>query len=154
MITTEQTQTLPSPRDFPESDIVIYDGNCRFCVNQVRSLLRFDGRNRISFVSLHDPFVAEQFPDLSHDQLMEQMFLIRRQESDQHDKRLAGAAAIRYLTRRLPKLWIFAPLMHIPFTLPIWQWLYRQVAKRRYQIANRAGEVCDDDEACKLHMKS
>ena len=154
MTTTAKTQPLPSLRDFPQSDVVIYDGNCKFCTKQVRKLLRFDGKNRLSFVSLHDPIVAELFPDLSHDQLMEQMYVIPRSDSAQHDKRLAGAAAVRFLTCRLPKLWIFAPLMHIPFTLPIWQWLYRQVAKRRYRIANRAGEVCDDDGTCKLHMKS
>ena len=153
MTTTEQSELLPTPRDFPQSDIVVYDGNCQFCTNQVRNLLRFDGQNRLSFISLHDPLVAERFPDLSHDQLMEQMYLIPGPDSRQHEKRFAGAAAIRYLTVRLPKLWVFAPLLHIPFTLPIWQWLYRQVAQRRYQIANRTGEACDDESACKLHIK-
>ena len=153
-MTQKMAEALPSPRDLPASDIVIYDGKCSFCTNQVRNLLRFDGGQRLSFVSLHDPLVAEQFPDLSHDQLMEQMYLIPRVGSAQHDQRLGGAAAIRYLTCRLPMLWAFAPLIHIPFTMPIWQWLYRQVAKRRYRIANRAGEACDNDGTCKLHVKN
>jgi predicted DCC family thiol-disulfide oxidoreductase YuxK len=142
--------SLPSPQDHPRADIVIYDGKCVFCTRQVRQLLRLDGRQRLAFVSLHDPMVAASFPDLTHDQMMEQIYLIPH---DQPDRRLGGAAVIRYLTTRLPKLWVFAPLLHLPFSLPLWQWAYRQVAKRRYRIANKAGEACDDDGTCGLHFK-
>jgi predicted DCC family thiol-disulfide oxidoreductase YuxK len=40
--------------------------------------------------------------------------------------------------------------MHIPFSLPLWQWCYRQVAKRRYRIAGK--DACDGD-SCKVHYK-
>ena len=62
----------------------------------------------------------------------------------------AGAAAFRYLTTRLPRLFPLAPLMHLPFTLPIWKWGYRQVAKRRYL----AGKTTNcDDGSCAVHFK-
>lgn len=145
---------LPSPKDFPQADVVIYDGDCVFCSHQVKNLVRLDGKNRLAFISLHDEFVAEQFSDLSYDQLMEQIYLIPSAGKDGYtNQRLGGAAAIRYLTRRLPKLWLLAPLMHIPFTLPIWQWGYTQIAKRRYKIAGKSGPQCDENGSCELHFK-
>jgi predicted DCC family thiol-disulfide oxidoreductase YuxK len=99
---------------------------------------------RLSFVSLHDPLVAERYPDLSHEQLMEQMYLVT-----QSGHRYGGAAAFRYLTRRLPRLWVLAPLLHLPFSLPLWQWAYRQVAKRRY----RWNQKSDCGDTCEVHFR-
>jgi predicted DCC family thiol-disulfide oxidoreductase YuxK len=144
---TAATTTLPTIEDNPDADVLIYDGHCRFCQGQVERLAWFDGtKRRVAFISLHDPRVAERWPDLTYDMLMEQMYLVDRQGN-----RHGGAAAFRYLTRRLPWLWPVAPLMHIPFSLPLWQWMYRQVAKRRYKLAGKTTE-CDGD-ACAVHFK-
>ena len=39
--------------------------------------------------------------------------------------------------------------MYIPFTLPIWQWMYMKVAERRYRLAGK-----DDCETgnCEIHF--
>lgn len=131
--------------DNADADIVIYDGHCRFCTNQVRKLARWDGRGRLAFLSLHDDRAKELCPDLTHEQMMEQMFVVTRD-----GRRYGGAAAFRYLTRRLPRLWALAPAMHLPFSLPAWQWAYRQVAKRRYRWGKV--EECDSG-ACQVHFK-
>lgn len=150
----ELRNDLPTPQQYPQADVVIFDGNCVFCTKQVENLKRLDGRNRLAFVSLHDPFVARHFPDLSFEQLMEQIYLIPNGAEGYSTKRYGGAAAIVYLSRRLPKLWWFAPLFHIPFTLPIQQWFYRQIAKRRYKIAGKSdGLECDEDGTCEVHFK-
>jgi len=141
---------LPSPHDLPQADIVIFDGQCIFCTRQVRNLQWWDGKNRLAFLSLHDELVAQRFSELSHEQLMSQMYVIPVLHPDQH---YGGAAALRYLSRRLPKLWFAAPLLHMPFSLPLWQWLYRIVANRRYKIAGRSGQECDPDGTCDLHFK-
>lgn len=137
---------LPTPDENPAADVVIFDGHCKFCTAQVQRLARWDrGGKRLAFLSLHDPAVAKRYPELTYDQMMEEMYLV-----DQRGNRHAGAAAFRYLTTRLPRLYPLAPLMHLPFTLPIWKWGYRQVAKRRYL----AGKTTDcDDGACKVHFK-
>ena len=150
MATATQPATrngLPTISDNPDGDVLIYDGDCRFCTGQVDRLARLDGTGkRLAFISLHDPEVARRWPDLTHDMLMEQMYLVDRQGN-----RLGGAAAFRYLSRKLPWLWPLAPVMHIPFSLPLWQWMYRQVAKRRYQLMGKTHE-CDGD-ACAVHFK-
>jgi predicted DCC family thiol-disulfide oxidoreductase YuxK len=138
---------LPTPAERPGADIVIFDGHCRFCTGQVQNLARWDNKGRLAYLSLHDPEVARRFPDLSHEQLMEEMVVV-----DQQGRRHGGAAAFKYLTTRLPRLYPLAPFMHIPFTMPLWHWGYRQVAKRRYAIAGKSADACED-EACKVHFK-
>lgn len=142
-VTTKQPASpprLPTPDERPEADVVIYDGDCRFCSASVRRLAWFDRGGRLAFLSLHDPLVQQRYSDLTHEQLMEQMYVI-----DRHGGRHAGAAGFRYLTRRLPLLWPLAPLMHIPFSMPLWHWMYRQVARRRYlfgKIQSCEGGTC------------
>ena len=137
---------LPTPAEYPAADVVIYDGHCRFCTNQVQKLARWDGKGRLAFLSLHDEEVAKRYPQLSYDELMKQMYVVT--PSGKH----AGAAAFRYLTRRLPRLYPLAPLLHIPFSLPAWEWLYRQVAIRRYKIAGKTAEGCEGD-TCQAHLR-
>lgn len=151
----EPTHGLPSPREFANTDVLIYDGNCNFCIGQVKKVHRLDGKNRVSFISLHDSFVAQHFPDLSYDQMMDQMYLIPAGNKSEHpysEARHGGAAAIRYLTCRLPLLWIFTPLLHFPFSLPFWQWGYQIVARYRYKIAGKRGVQCDENGSCELHF--
>lgn len=130
--------------DTTESKVVVlFDGQCNFCRSQINVLKRLDGKHRIEFVSLHDPLVQERYSDLTYEQLMDQMWLVTPQ-----GKKLGGADAVRYLTLLLPILWPVAPLMHIPGSMPIWRFLYRQVAKRRYKLAGRS---CDEGGTCSLH---
>ncbi|HTN75891.1 MAG TPA: DUF393 domain-containing protein [Pirellulaceae bacterium] len=146
MTTVTTAETLPTIEERPDAAIVIYDGHCRFCTGGAQTLHRWDRGGKLAFVSLHDPQVTQRWPNLTHDLLMEQMFVIDPQ-GGQH----GGAAAFRYLSRRLPRLWLLAPFMHLPFTMPLWQWAYKQVAKRRYKLAGKT-DACEDD-ACKIHFK-
>lgn len=134
---------LPRPSERPLADVIIFDGRCRLCQAQVRRLARWDLFKRLAFLSLHDAEVACRWPDLSHDELMQNMYLI-----DVRGRRYKGAAALRVLTRRLLPLWPLAPLLHLPGTLRLWQWLYQQVAGRRYRFA---GSLECDQDACRLH---
>ncbi len=149
MNTTTETpvasDNLPTLAERPGADVVIFDGDCNFCRSQVARLDRWDRAGRLAFVSLHDPIVAERYPDLTYEQMMAQMYLV-----DGDSNRHGGAAAIRYLSRNMPRLWPLAPIMHIPFSLPLWQWCYKQVARRRYKLAGKRS--CDGD-ACEVHFK-
>lgn len=150
MTTTTQLASdtpLPTPSDRPGADVVIYDGHCKFCTGQVQRLARWDTNGRLAFLSLHDPQVAKDYPELSYDRLMEEMAVVDRQ-----GRRHWGATAFRYLTTRLPRLYLLAPLMHIPFSMPLWRWGYRQVAKRRYWLAGKTGDACEGD-TCRVHFK-
>lgn len=152
-VTREQQSALPQPTpgssDLPDPDqcsgcdVVIYDGQCNFCKAGVRNLRRLDwGGNKLAFLSLHDDRVRDRYPDLTREQLMDQMYVI-----DQQGQRHGGADAVRYLSRRLPMLWFAAPILHLPGTAKLWRRLYHQVAKRRYRLA---GKSCDTG-SCSIH---
>lgn len=119
----------------PARDTVLYDGQCRFCRSQIAILRRLDLVGRLEFTSLHDPRVAEAFPGLSREELMEEMVLV-----DTRGRPWRGAAAVRYLSRTLPALWPIALPLHVPGSLPLWAALYRLVARHRYRIAGRCPE--------------
>lgn len=125
-------------------DVVIYDGACVFCTTGVKAIARLDSNNRLRFVSLHDPLVATSYPDLSYDQLMEQMWVICA-----NGQKYGGAESVAYLSTRLPMLYPLAPVLHLPGTMPFWRWMYRWIARFRYRIA---GKRCDND-TCSLHHR-
>ena len=59
-----------------------------------------------------------------------------------------GAEAVRYLSRRLPRLWPLAPVMHFPGMMLVAKPVYAWVSRNRYLIAGKA-EDCDNG-ACAL----
>jgi predicted DCC family thiol-disulfide oxidoreductase YuxK len=127
---------LPDPESNPNADVVIWDGQCNFCRGQVERLRRWDS-DKLSYLSLHDVRARELCPDLTEEQLMEQIWVV---QSDGATK-FGGADAARYLSKRLPKLWWLFPVLHIPLAMPLWRWVYRQIAKRRYKISGRNCET-------------
>ena len=136
---------LPSPSERPEADILIFDGQCRFCWAQMVRLHAIDTGGGLAYFSLHDPEVARRWPELSYEELMRHIYLVEA-NGDQH----AGAAAFRLLSRKLRWLWWLAPIMHIPGSLPIWQFVYRQVARIRYRFGRV--EECEGS-TCSLHYE-
>jgi predicted DCC family thiol-disulfide oxidoreductase YuxK len=142
-VSTQPDPLLPTPAERPEADVVIYDGNCRICTAQISRLPWWDCQGKLSYLSLHDQEVARRYPDLTHEMLMRDMYVV-----DRSGRRHRGAAALRDLSLRLRRLWWLAPVLHIPFTLPLWQFLYRQIAARRYRVGRL--DACDGD-ACALH---
>ena len=132
-----------STEKHPEQDTILFDGECRFCQRQIAILSNLDLRNRFIYKSLHDPSVAADFPELTIEQLQEQMFVI-----DTQGNARGGATAVRYLSRQLPLLWPLTLLLHIPGSLPLWNRLYAFIAKRRLWIAGRC-----DTTSCKTNKK-
>jgi predicted DCC family thiol-disulfide oxidoreductase YuxK len=124
----------------PDRDTVLYDGRCRFCRGQMAILRRLDLTGRLALLSLHDPSVARDFPEIPPEELMREMFLVDRQ-----GRAHGGVQAWRVLSRRLPILWPAAILLHLPGSLPVWNWLYRLIARNRYRFAG----TCDDG-TCRL----
>ena len=136
---------LPSPTDRPGTSIIIYDGECRFCRRQVERLARWDRRQALSFLSLHDAEVRERFPEISHEDFMKHLYLI-----DADGTSYVGAEAFVVLSRRIPRLWLLCPVLNIPGTVPIWQWCYQQIARRRYALGK---DACNDG-SCDIHFGS
>jgi len=126
-MSTHSAYELPHPDTRPEADVVIYDEACGLCRGVAHQLDRLDCRGRLAFLPLQDPAVSVRYPTLSRAELQKHVHVI-----DRHGKQRKGAAAVRYLSWRLPALWLLAPLLHVPGSMPLWNWLYRQIARRRH----------------------
>ena len=133
---------LPSPAERPDADVVFYDGHCGICTAGVKRLLWWDCQQRLAYLSIHDPEVQRRWPDLSHERLMQEMAIV-----DRDGNRYWGPEALRYLTRRLRRLWWAAPLAYFPGGMLLWRPLYRFVARNRYRFSKRS---CDSG-TCSLH---
>jgi predicted DCC family thiol-disulfide oxidoreductase YuxK len=133
---------LPTPAERPDADVVVYDGQCGICTAQVGKLPGWDRQQRLSYLSLHDEEVQRRWPDVSRDRLLNEMLII-----DRSGRRHWGPEALRYLTRRLPRLWLAAPLAYFPGSMLLWRPLYRWVARNRYRFS---GAHCDTG-SCSLH---
>lgn len=110
----------------------------------MRALNWWDWGNRFAFLSLHDPRVGQFCPDLSHEDLMRELFLL-----DSHGRRYAGAEALRVAAMKVPVLWPLVPFLYIPGSLPIWAAAYRRFARWRYKLGRRDG--CEDG-TCAVHF--
>lgn len=127
-------------RTRPAKDTVLYDGRCRFCRGQIALLRRLDLGGVLEFTSLHDPSVGRDFPEIPPEAMLAEMVVV-----DRGGRARSGAAAVRYLSRRLVALWPLAIPLHVPGSMPLWQTLYAFVARNRYRIAG----TCDDG-GCRL----
>ena len=139
---TSKSNDLPGLAERPQANVVVYDGLCRFCVAQMRFISKLDRTGKLAFLSLHDSIADLLLPDVSFEQRMKAMIVI-----DGNCHRHAGADAVRHLSKLLPLLWLFAPLLHFPGTRPLWRWLYDRIAQVRY----RFGRVNCDGGTCHLH---
>ncbi len=133
----------PTPDARPRADVILYDGRCPLCRRSVARLARWDRRGELAFLAIDDPSRAARFPHMAEDDLYEQMHLV-----DRAGRVHRGAAALRVIARRVPRLWPLVPLLHVPGSLPLWQWLYRAVARRRYGSPRTT--ACEEP-ACRLH---
>ena len=113
----------------PIADMVIYDGACRLCQETIGWLERLDKRGRLTYLPFQDPRIADFYPDLSQRELEKHVHVI-----DNHGERHKGAGAVRYLARRIPALWGLVPLVYLPGSMPVWRWLYNQIARRRHML--------------------
>ena len=132
---------LPSPSERPAADVVIYDGECGICTAQIGRLPWWDCQDKLAYLSLHDPQVAENWPELSHERLMQEMCII-----DARGRQHWGAEAIRYLSRRLRRLWWATPFLYFPGSMLLWRPLYRWIAQNRYRLSGKC-----EKGSCEIH---
>ena len=140
------TGHLPSPEAVPGADVVIFDGKCKLCIGSVRRLHRLDG-GRLAYLSLHDIDYSRMDGWPSREDLLRRMHVLTPTTET-----YSGADAVRYLSRKIPWLYVFAPMLHFPFTMPMWRFLYRTIARFRYRFGRVDGEACSSN-TCKAHVQ-
>jgi predicted DCC family thiol-disulfide oxidoreductase YuxK len=136
---------LPHAEKFPDRDVVIYDGSCRFCQSQVAKLAHWDSEQVLAFVPLQHELVAERYSDLTRDMLLKEMYLVSRQ-----GVRFGGVHALREIAQRLRRLRWLRFWFRIPLAMPISRLVYRTIAKVRYRLWGRVNRC--DHGTCDVHF--
>jgi predicted DCC family thiol-disulfide oxidoreductase YuxK len=122
---------------------VLYDGACSLCRASIARVRRFDARQRIAFLDVHDPSVKERFPQVDREVALRWM-----QAVDANGQVSSGADAWARMGLLLPGWKLAAWMLLVPGVHWIATRIYHWVARNRYRW-NR--EVCEDG-TCALHL--
>jgi predicted DCC family thiol-disulfide oxidoreductase YuxK len=131
--------------------IIFYDSQCPICQRSKRLLESVDYTHQLNFIPAQDMGTVQRYPALKPEALLESMHVVNP-EGEIH----AGAAAYREIGRRIsPRsllgatLKAFSWITRLPGVLPIAEWVYTQVAKRRYKLFPSLVGSCADG-VCQL----
>ena len=110
--------------------VLLYDGQCGFCLESVKRFRVLDLFGWLDPLDFHrQPDLAKFHPTLTPQRCRSEMILL-----EPNGKLSGGFDAFARMTRRLPLLWVFWPLVHLPGAAWIGTRLYRWVATHRYLL--------------------
>ncbi|TVQ52210.1 MAG: DUF393 domain-containing protein [Phycisphaerales bacterium] len=135
---SDASKTAPKSIDRP---VVVFDGTCGFCQNQVARIQRWDRADQFAYVSSHEPNLLEHYPQLAGEDLEAGMRLI-----EPSGALSAGADAVHAIARRLPRFKWIAWLYRVPGVKQIARLIYGWIARRRHKL----GQTCSPDGACRI----
>ncbi|MFO0864914.1 MAG: DUF393 domain-containing protein [Gemmataceae bacterium] len=117
---------------------VLYDGECPLCLKSIGILKKLDWFHRLNYVNARDvdQDIIKELP-VEPRRLIEEMHLVTPSKSIYH-----GFGAFRWMSWRLPLLWIFAPFMYLPGASWLGQKAYLWVARNRFKLVPCHGGVC------------
>jgi predicted DCC family thiol-disulfide oxidoreductase YuxK len=121
---------------------VIYDGECKFCIQEVGKIQRMQGADTLEFLPRQHESSEQRFPALSGVSLEEGMVFI-----DAQQKLHFGAEAFYFIAKavRPLRMKIYEKLYPLPIFKQCFHLGYRVIAANR----KRLGKTCHDG-VCKL----
>ena len=119
--------------------LVLFDGLCPLCQGSVAWLKRLDWFRAVDFKDARDPSnIPSMDPPLALSRLLEEMHLV----TTDLKKSLHGFKAFRYISWRIPLLFLLAPFMYIPGIPWLGQKIYLWVARNRFNLVPCKDGVC------------
>lgn len=140
---------VAAPRTTPPGRyVVLYDGLCRFCQAGAKQLAALARPGALDLVNYQEPGVLDRFPGVPLEACQRQMHLITP------DGRVFGGfeAAVQAVATR-PGLGRLAYVYYLPGLRRLLDFLYAQVAARRYRIMGKAAANQCPDGACAVHFR-
>ena len=125
----------------PVQPVIVYDGECRFCLWSVQRIRKLDRPGLFEYVPRQARGVAERFPALAGSDFNTGLRLI--QDGGQVH---VGADAVYEIYRRLSPYRFFAWVYRLPVLRQLFRAAYALVARNRH----RFGKVRCVSEACGL----
>ena len=126
------TSALPSGLTRP---VVVYDGECPFCLKQVDNMKRRDPDRAFEYQPRQAEGLDQRFPQLTEGDFNSGMRLVQRDGSVS-----VGADAVYEISRRLRGWKYLAWLYRVPVLKTICRASYAWIARNRYRFTKK----CDD----------
>jgi len=125
----------------PDTNVVIYDGDCPLCTFQMKLLTWMDWLNITTLLPIADPKVQALAPQLKREDLMAAIHCL-----DKKGNIHRGARCIRFVSLRMPLLIPLALVLWIPGVIWIAEKIYEWVSNNRLILSKLFG--CKD--ACSI----
>ncbi|NTU79778.1 MAG: DUF393 domain-containing protein [Chloroflexales bacterium] len=117
---------------------MLYDGNCRICSSQARTVAAYNDDGLIEVLDMNTPEARARFPQVTPAMAQREMHLVAPDGT-----LYRGAEAVRETLLRLPSLRGLGELMRLPGAMILARPLYDWVARNRYILGGRV-EPCED----------
>jgi len=120
--------------------VVLYDGECPFCVFQMRVITWLDWFNTVTLLPIANPRAAELAPHVTREDLLEAIHCVTRE-----CRIYRGASAFRFMGMRMPLMIPLALVLWIPGVIWVAEKIYAWVSRHRYLISRWFGckEACN-----------
>jgi predicted DCC family thiol-disulfide oxidoreductase YuxK len=120
--------------------VIVYDGECRFCIRQIERIKSFDQAEQFEYVPRQAVGIEERFPILAQSDFNTGMRFISID-----GKVDVGADAVYQIFKRLPGFATIAWIYRLPICKQVARLAYAWVAANRKKL----GQSCDAG-ACKI----
>ena len=121
----------------PETPLIIYDGQCNFCINAIRRIRKKAKEGQFNYIPNQDPNLYTAYPQLVKFLSHEGMRFINKK-----GKVFCGADSVYQIYRRLRWSRYIAWIYVVPGIHRICKIVYFIIAKNRYRLSRT---VCDSD---------
>jgi predicted DCC family thiol-disulfide oxidoreductase YuxK len=116
--------------------VVVYDGECRFCIARVNEFQKLDAHSTIEYMPRQEPACEDRFPSVRNIDLDDGILFI---EPNGHIH--VAADAVYQIYHTYPSTRKLAWIYQVPVFKQIFQLGYRIVAMNR----RRLGQTCKDN---------
>src|SRR5262245_4776183 len=134
------TAAVPQEVAADRKPTLLYDGECAFCRKSVSILRKLDWLKAVRYQNGRDVAnLPPTDPPLDPKRLIEEMHLVTADRQRVYH----GFGAFRWMSWRMPPLWLAAPFLYIPGVPWLGQKIYLWVARNRFKLAPCNEGACE-----------
>jgi predicted DCC family thiol-disulfide oxidoreductase YuxK len=109
---------------------LIYDDTCDICSTAVRRVSKLDKNGEVDLVPISQALKLKEYDLPGESELKEEIHLITPT-----GRIIAGADAIGYLARALPRTRVWGRLISLPIIRQAARFVYRLIARNRHRLS-------------------
>ena len=118
----------------PDTNTVLYDGDCPLCTFQMRVITWLDWFNTVRLIPIADSRAAEIAPGIKREDLQEAIHCIAKR-----GRIYRGARCVRFIGMRLPLAVPLALVLWIPGVIYLAEIVYRLISRNRLVLSRLFG---------------